>query len=237
MPLRPLALALPLVLAACSGGESLEPQTFALALENTSEPGALETTDGETHDIMLAPAIVIVHDAEFALFTVGEPLALAGVEALAEDGDPAELEATLAGIAEVHQIDTLTRLLEVTYDAAPLLPGDRVEDTVSVAPGQLLTVAFMFGESNDVLVGALGVALLDDEPYEGAIPLALYDVGTEVNQEPGLGADQPARQEAANTGEDEGGVVTAIVDVDGAGFAYPSAASFAELTASWSPEE
>jgi hypothetical protein len=48
----------------------------------------------------------------------------------------------------------------------------------------------------------------------------LWDAGTEVNQEPGVGMDQAPRQSGPDTGMDENGTVRLITDVND-GFTYP----------------
>jgi hypothetical protein len=48
----------------------------------------------------------------------------------------------------------------------------------------------------------------------------LWDAGTEVNQEPGVGEDQAPRQSGPDTGADENGTVENIMDVND-GYAYP----------------
>jgi hypothetical protein len=53
--------------------------------------------------------------------------------------------------------------------------------------------------------------------------MILWDAGTEVNEEPGIGPSQGPRQKAPNTGETENGVVRNAKDVKyGAAFANVS---------------
>lgn len=56
--------------------------------------------------------------------------------------------------------------------------------------------------------------------------IILWDVGTEVDQEPGIGADQGPRQKAPNTGKAENGVVRKIED----GKAYSKAFDVMRVT-------
>ena len=82
----------------------------------------------------------------------------------------------------------------------------------------------MFGQSNDLFYapGAKGIALFDakGKPLSTDITsqLQLWDAGTEVNEEPGLGPNQAPRQAAPNTGPSEKGKVMLVKD----GFHYPS---------------
>ena len=59
--------------------------------------------------------------------------------------------------------------------------------------------------------------------------IILWDAGTEVNQEPGIGPDQGPRQKAPNTGEAENGVVRNAKDVK-YGSAYTKVSSVMRVT-------
>ena len=89
---------------------------------------------------------------------------------------------------------------------APILPGQMYEFSFSAAPGSKLSFATMFGQSNDFFYapGEAGIALFDGSGNQvtGDVTsqVKLWDAGTEVNQEPGLGPDQAPRQAAPNTG-------------------------------------
>lgn len=81
---------------------------------------------------------------------------------------------------------------------APLMPGDSYSVQFAAAPGAHLSFAAMMVQSNDFFFApaATGIALFDvnGAPLSGDITtqIALWDAGTEINQEPGNGADQPA---------------------------------------------
>ncbi len=95
----------------------------------------------------------------------------------------------------------------------------------------------MYVQSNDLYYAPAeaGIALYDaaGDPVTGDVTaqVQLYDAGTEVNQEPGVGADQAPRQSGADTGADENGTVQAIADVDD-GFTYPAVADVISVTLS-----
>ena len=57
----------------------------------------------------------------------------------------------------------------------------------------------------------------------------LWDAGTEVNQEPGLGPDQAPRQNAPNTGASERKAVQLAKDVRD-GFNYPKVSGVLRVT-------
>ncbi|MGI9529770.1 MAG: spondin domain-containing protein, partial [Acidimicrobiia bacterium] len=94
-------------------------------------------------------------------------------------------------------------------DPAPALPGEAYEWTFEAAPGERLSFATMFVQSNDWFIGtpADGLPLFSDDgaPMTGDISANLYvwDGGTEVDQEPGVGEDQAPRQSGPDTGADD----------------------------------
>ena len=89
---------------------------------------------------------------------------------------------------------------------APIFPGEAYEVNFSAAPGTKLSFATMFVQSNDLFYApdGDGIELFDSmgEQIVGDVTsqLKLWDAGSEVNQEPGLGTDQAPRQSGANTG-------------------------------------
>src|SRR5262249_1030302 len=91
-------------------------------------------------------------------------------------------------------------------------PGDTFEFKVTAKPGERLTIATMFAQSNDLFYAPKeeGIALFDasGKPVAGDITsqILLWDAGTEVNEEPGLGPNQAPLQPAPNTGPAEHGV-------------------------------
>ncbi len=117
-------------------------------------------------------------------------------------------------------------------EAGPILPGKAYEFTVKAAPGQRLTLAMMFGQSNDLFYapGAKAIALYDakGQPLTQDVTqqLVLWDAGTEVNEEPGLGPNQAPRQAGPNTGPTENAVVRQVKD----GFTYPATRDVVRVT-------
>ena len=59
--------------------------------------------------------------------------------------------------------------------------------------------------------------------------ILLWDAGTEVNEEPGVGPNQAALQPAPNTGPAEHGVVRPITEVKD-GFHYPTVPEVLRVT-------
>ncbi|MBT4073403.1 MAG: hypothetical protein HOE75_06945 [Chloroflexi bacterium] len=80
---------------------------------------------------------------------------------------------------------------------APAGPGDSFTFEFDAAPGSALSFATMFVPSNDFFFapGEDGIALFDSEgsPISGDVTSAvsLWDAGTEADQEPGAGSEQP----------------------------------------------
>ncbi len=109
----------------------------------------------------------------------------------------------------------------------PAMPGGAYEFTFYAGQGSYLSFATMFVQSNDLFYAPddEGISLYDmnGNPISGDITdqIDLWDAGTEVNQEPGVGADQAPRQAAGNTGADENGTVELITNVMD-GYTYPA---------------
>jgi len=114
------------------------------------------------------------------LLTIGEP-ASPGLQRQAEAGQPDDLLAAMKTAEGVRSA--------VTFDRTDTF-------TITAKPGEMLTLATMFGQSNDCFYSPKGgaIRLFDREgrPITGerAVEVVLYDAGTEVNQVPGLGPDQ-----------------------------------------------
>ncbi len=94
----------------------------------------------------------------------------------------------------------------------PLLPGQSYAFTFDAHPGHRLSFATMFVQSNDLFYAPSdeGIELwTEDGRTEGDITdrILLWDAGTEVNQEPGSGADQPLRGGNESGDADDDGTV------------------------------
>lgn len=91
-------------------------------------------------------------------------------------------------------------------EPGPLVPGGAYEVSFNAVPGDRLSFASMFVQSNDWFIAPdqAGLALFDNDGtlLTGDVTkqIHLWDSGTEINQEPGLGADQALRQAGPNTG-------------------------------------
>ncbi len=163
----------------------------------------------------MAPVLYVIHTNRAPLFTSGEPDRGKGLEALAEDGPTGPLEKSLKGqpgIVHVGSTDTPVG----ARSPGDIWPGDAFEFKVTAKPGERLTIAAMFVQSNDLFYAPReeGIALFDasGKPAAGDVTsqILLWDAGTEFNEEPGLGQNQATLQAAPNTCPAEHGVVLPI---------------------------
>lgn len=205
--------------------------TFRVRVENVSTAETLQTSEGPK-PCVLSPVAYAVHDEMFTLFAEGEA-ASDGLESLAEDGNPTRLvEEASMGAASAGAAD----VTEGGDEPGPAGPGESFAFDVEAHAGQRLSVASMFGQSNDLFYAfdPTGVPLFEDgdpRDVEATSSLALWDAGTEVNEEPGVGPNQAPRQSGPDTGQSEDGVVRPVADVDD-GYDYPETDSVVRLTIS-----
>ncbi|MBT3344339.1 MAG: hypothetical protein HN712_28500 [Gemmatimonadetes bacterium] len=204
------------------------------ALAEDGNPAGLAHVLGEKSGpvTILAPGVWAVHTSSTnPLFTSGAADAGEGLESLAEDGGPGDLAAAIEagnGIVESGVFST-----PVGADGpGALTPGNAYSFSVTARPGDQLAFATMFVQSNDLFFapGGAGIALFSGgrartRNVTGRV--GLWDAGTEVNQAPGLGADQAPRQAAANTGDGEAGAIVQLVDD---GFSYPATGDVLRVT-------
>ncbi len=219
----PLAIGIASLTAALS---IAAPGEVRVTIENVSADSSLPTP--------LAPGVwaVVAPGTPNPLFAAGEPDGGLGLEALAEDGNPAPLAAALASNADV----TASGVFNVPDGAdgpGPLLPGGIYSFTVDVTMGTRLYFATMFVQSNDLFYApGDGLELMgkDGMPMTGDMTpmVQLWDAGTEQNEPPGTGPNQAPRQSGANTGPAEDGTVQEIVTGD----AYPATDTVIRVTIS-----
>lgn len=211
-----------------------------LGLERIAESGnpedlAAAVAGGAMMNVGLSPGVFVIHSAEQAapIFKTGEKDRGQGLEAQAEDGNPTTLGESLSKLG-FKQTGIFNTAVGASKPGA-LMPGQAFEFTFAASPGDYLSYAEMFGQSNDLFFGTdeNGIALFSAKgtPIAGTFTgaIQLWDTGTEVNQEPFKGADQAPRQAAPNTGAAENGVVQHIYSVTD-GFTYPSVESSLKLT-------
>ncbi len=206
------------------------------ALAEDGDPATLtEVMGGGDFATPLAPVVWALHEDMMGVgvfFTTGEADRGDGLEALAEDGDPAALADSLGDIRHGAQA-----VPDGADGPGPAFPGGSYSFSFEASAGDRLSFATMFVQSNDLFFGPdeNGIALFDEmgHPIQGRITrhIDLWDAGTEVNQEPGVGADQAPRQAGPNTGADEMGLVQLVAD-SGDGYTYSPVAALVRVTIS-----
>lgn len=188
---------------------------FTVRIENVSSADGQVAKDGTKWPFALSPGLWVLHKREVRLFREGVA-ANGGLEELAESGNPGVLVKNLE--ARGHDgMDGV--MLHGVFNTpvgangpAPIGPGGAYEFTFTAEPGMRLSLATMFGQSNDwfyapkrqgVDLFKNGKALSGDITNE----FMLFDAGTEKDEEPGVGPNQGPRQKDPNAGEAENGKV------------------------------
>jgi hypothetical protein len=210
-------------------GEAMmgETTSFVVRIENVGDAAQAALTTA------FAPGVWVVHTTADPLFSTGQADRGQGLEALAEDGDPSSLATAVVSQSGVSAGGVFDTPVGATEPGA-LLPGQAYEFTVEAMPGDMLSLATMFVQSNDLFYapGGQGIALFnsDGTPVSGDVTgqIQLWDAGTEVNQQPGLGPDQAPRQAGLDSGPDENGVVHIVSDE----FTYPDTSATILVTIS-----
>ncbi|MEQ9426670.1 MAG: spondin domain-containing protein [Cyclobacteriaceae bacterium] len=211
---------------------------FGNGLEAVAEDGDATalgmSLSGETGLITpFAPGAYAVHSTGMPLFISGQADLGTGLEAVAEDGNPATLASSLSSEGIVSASGAFNTPMGASAPA-PIFPGESYQFTFEATSGDFLSLATMFIQSNDLFYafGDSGLALFDanGNPVTGDVTasLSLWDGGTEVNEFPGAGPNQAPRQAGANTGTDETNNVQLVND----SFTYPSLSSTISVTIS-----
>lgn len=175
----------------------------------------------------ISPGVFVIHQDPAPLFTTGEADRGEGLEAIAEDGNP-------AGYADLENGGIFNTPIGAE-EPGPAFPGSGYEFTFTANAGDYLSFATMYVQSNDIFFGPLenGIALFDDmgAPVAGDVTAYVFawDAGTEVNEEPGIGENQAPRQAGPDTGDDEMGAVVLLDDAMD-GFSYPPVAAVIRVT-------
>jgi hypothetical protein len=195
---------------------------FTIRVENISEGEVLELSTGQSAPFVSAPVLWVIHTGSTnPIFTGGKRDAGEGLELLAETGDPSKLVKALTAKPGVVAAGAAAQPVGATAEG-PITPGQRYEFQISVRPGQLLSTAWMFGQSNDLFYSndrPIALFSADGKPISAELTtqLSLWDAGTEVNEEPGLGPNQGPRQATPDAGVRESQGIAHVRDK----FSYP----------------
>ncbi len=178
--------------------------TFTIRVENATKGETLKLSNGKTAPFVIAPVLWAVHTGNAnPLFVGGQADAGKGLRTLAETGNPEPLVKSIGGQLDVVAIDADAKPVGA-LTGGPLPPGKAYEFTVTAEPGQFLSIASMFGQSNDWFYSNdRPIALfVSGKPVSGdmSAQISLWDAGTEVDEEPGLGPNQGPRQKDPEAG-------------------------------------
>jgi len=206
---------------------------FTVRIENVTKPDAFTASNGVKWSLAFSPGVAVVHTGKSPIFTAGKKDRGQGLEAQSEDGDPGMLAKSLQGGKGIKSVAVFNTPIGAGAPG-PITPGAAYEFMISGMPGDRLSITTMMGQSNDWFYAPneSGIALFKNgKPINGDITsqFILWDAGTEVNQEPGIGPDQGPRQKGPNTGEAENGLVRNAKDVK-YGPAFSKVASVMRVT-------
>ncbi len=184
---------------------------FTVRVENVSSKDGQTAKDGTKWPFALSPGLWVTHEREVRLFREGV-VANGGLEELAETGNPGVLVKNLEGRGHEGMQHGVFNTPAGAGEAGPIGPGGAYEFSFSAKPGMRLSLAMMFGQSNDWFYAPKrqGIDLFNNgKPLSGDITseFMLFDAGTEKDEEPGVGPNQGARQKDINAGEPENGKV------------------------------
>lgn len=197
-----------------TGGEPLFSEgqkDRGLGLEAIAEMGqvtglssALASTTGTATPV--SPGLFLVTASGQTLFSVGKPDSGMGLERIAEEGNVSPLFESMKGHLSAQDMLGTFNTPEGATSPGPLRPGSAYTFEVSARPGDTLSFVTMYGMSNDWFFGtsAEGIALFDamEQPVMGdfSSALRLYDAGTELSEELGIGPNTGPQQSGANMG-------------------------------------
>ena len=219
-----------LTVACVASGNGDKPTKFTIRIENITKPDAFTASNGVKWSLAFSPGTAIVHTENAPIFTSGKKDRGKGLETQSEDGDPSMLAKSLQGAEGIKSVTVFNTPVGAGAPG-PITPGAAYELTISAMPGDRLSMTIMMGQSNDWFYAPAesGIELFKDgRAINGdlASQLFMWDAGTEVDQEPGIGTDQGPRQKAPNTGKSENGVVHKVRD----GKMYSQASSVMRIT-------
>ena len=204
---------------------------FTIRVENISQGEGLKLSTGGAAPFVSAPVLWVVHTGSAnPIFTGGKPDAGIGLELLAETGNPGDLVKSLTGRSGLVSVGAAATPVGATTEG-PITPGQVYQFEIEAQPGQLLSTAWMFGQSNDLFYSNdRPIALFDavGKPASGDMTaqLSLWDAGTEINEEPGLGPHQGPRQKNPGDGLRESQGIAHVRD----NYSYPKTADVLRFT-------
>ena len=194
------------------------PTKFKVRVENISNAEGMTASDGTKFPFALSPGMFVLSEKNAPLFSEGKAARANGLEMQAEDGDPSGLVKSLEAMHHASNLHGVFNTPVGAMGPGPIRPGDSFEYSFTATLGMKLFTTIMFGQSNDWFYApdAKGIALFDAKgnPTSGDVAgkMVLWNAGTEVDEEIGIGPNQGPRQKGMNTGADEHGVVRRVQD-------------------------
>jgi len=246
--------------AAGRGGDQSDTDQFTVRIENTASrdeyPTAPDPPLSTGGAVWITPGAYAIYKGENPIFTREQP-ASSGLEAVAEAGRPGgtpENNSLVTELRDTGNVDhagawTPANTVEDPNDplgsvpgAPPIAPGGAFEFDIEAEPGQKLTFATMFVPSNDVFF-APGMGGINLSAVNGTSSVtddvALWDAGTEPNEDPGSGSPNQAPRQGLEFGDpdkgpDEDGVVRQLRPVNKVndGYSYPDPSEAIDVTIS-----
>jgi len=225
-----LTAGLILSVAGMASANGDQPTKFTVRIENTTKPDAFTASNGVKWSLAYSPGTAVVHTEKAPIFNAGKKDRGKGLEAQSEDGDPSVLAKSLQGGKGIRSVTVFNTPVGASAPG-PIPPGAAYEVSISAMPGDRLSLTLMMGQSNDWFYAPAesGIELFKNgKAISGDITaqIMLWDAGTEVDQEAGIGSDQGPRQKAPNTGKAENGAVKKVSD----GKSYAEAPSVMRVT-------
>lgn len=140
----------------------------------------------------LSPVLVVVYKgSENPFYKTGENDRGEGLKDLAQKGNADILAAALkskAGVKNVYVLkDAVNTVLLPRINGAN---GGKVSQQLSVASGDRIAIATMYGFSNDWFFATMGNDIDATQKGDVSAAISLYDNGTAINQFPGAGITQ-----------------------------------------------
>lgn len=188
---------------------------FKMRVENISAPDGQTASNGTKYSFALSPGLFMLSGKKAPLFKEGKR-ASKGLEMQAEEGDPSGLVKSLELANHSSNLHGVYNIPVGASMPGPIRPGDAYEISFEAVPGMRLFMAMMNGQSNDWFYAPdeRGIELFHKNGHaisgDVTSQFILYNAGTEVDEELGIGPNQGPRQKAVNTGPDENGVVTRV---------------------------
>ncbi|HEY4240253.1 MAG TPA: spondin domain-containing protein [Kofleriaceae bacterium] len=154
---------------------------------------------------------------------------------------PTTFSVQVDNIAPWTVLESGAQPVHVDGTSGPIGPGGAFEVTFSGGKGQSVSFASMFGETNDWFFapGPTGISLYDANgaPVTGDVTsqVSLWNAGTEVDQEPGVGPDTGPHQSSPDQGAADPDptvrmISNPVILSDGSSFTRPEVADMIRVT-------